>query len=69
MTQGDFGQELKQNNEKIIECIVLLREQRDELAFIIERQYEERKKLETEMERITYKLCLVSLTIICRKSY
>lgn len=63
MTQGDFGQELRENNEKIIECILLLREQREELIFIIEKQYEERKKLETEMERITYKLCLVSFSL------
>ncbi|CAG9820598.1 unnamed protein product [Phaedon cochleariae] len=57
----DIGQELRENNEKIVECILLLRDQRDELGFIIERQYEERKKLETEMERITYKLCLVRI--------
>lgn len=62
MTQGDFGQELRTNNDKIVECILLLREQREELAYIIGKQYEERKKLETEMERITYKLCLVNFS-------
>lgn len=60
MTQEDLGQELRENNDKIVECILLLRQQREELCYIIEKQYDERKKLETEMERITYKLCLVS---------
>lgn len=64
MTQEEFGQELRENNQKIVECVRLLREQRDELAFIIEKQYQERKKLETDMERITYKLCLVSFYLV-----
>lgn len=59
MTQEDLGKELRENSDKIVECILLLREQRAELAYIIERQYEERQKLENEMEKITYKLCLV----------
>ncbi|XP_072388506.1 macrophage migration inhibitory factor-like isoform X1 [Diabrotica undecimpunctata] len=54
----DIGGELRNNNEKIVEYILSLRQHRDELIYIIDKQYKERKKLETEMERITYKLCL-----------
>ncbi|KAG5881467.1 hypothetical protein JTB14_000895 [Gonioctena quinquepunctata] len=62
----DLGKELRENNEKIVECIKTLKEQRDELAYIIEKQQEERQKLETEMERITYKLCLINKSLAQR---
>ncbi|XP_023020511.1 uncharacterized protein [Leptinotarsa decemlineata] len=66
MGNEDMGRELRENNEKIVECILLLKEQRDELTFIIDKQQEERKKLETEMERITYKLCLINKSLAQR---
>ncbi|KAJ8978791.1 hypothetical protein NQ317_015515 [Molorchus minor] len=61
--QPEIGRELREHNEKIVQCLLLLNEQRNELAFLIEKQYEERKKLEMEMERITYKLCLINKSL------
>lgn len=58
-TEQELGRELKENNEKIVHCLLEMRTQRDELVFLIQKQREERKKLEVEMERLTYKLCLV----------
>lgn len=56
-----MAKELRENNDKICNYICNLKSQREELIYIIEKQYDERKRLETEMERITYKLCLVRL--------
>lgn len=73
MSKQNFGGELRENNEKIVECILLLRDQRSELGFIIEKQYEERKNLEKEMERLTFKLCLLNKSlaqrILAKKNY
>ncbi|XP_050517008.1 uncharacterized protein LOC126891778 [Diabrotica virgifera virgifera] len=66
ITKDDIGTELRTNNEKIVEYIISLRQHRDELIFIIDKQYKERKKLETEMERITYKLCLINKSMAQR---
>ncbi|XP_057669921.1 uncharacterized protein LOC130902106 [Diorhabda carinulata] len=62
----EIGRELKENNEKIVEYIVCLRQHREELTYIIDKQYKERKKLETEMERVTYKLCLINKSMAQR---
>lgn len=63
------GLELKERNEKICNCIKELKVQRNELDFLIEKQQEEKIKLQTEIERITYKLSLVrSLLLYIRLS-
>ncbi|CAG9857709.1 unnamed protein product [Phyllotreta striolata] len=62
----EMGRILKENNDKICDYICNLRTQRDDLVYIIEKQYEERKRLETEMERITYKLCLINKSMAQR---
>lgn len=59
--KDEMAKELRENNDKICNYICNLKSQREELIYIIEKQYDERKRLETEMERITYKLCLVRL--------
>lgn len=56
---SDPGAELRINNEKIIEFLLTLRAQRNELQLIIEKQEEEKRRLQHEIERITYKLNLV----------
>lgn len=58
------GQELTTNNHDIVKYICDIEEERKTLDHIIQRQYEERKKVEAEIERLTYKLCLVCLLII-----
>ncbi|KAK5638586.1 hypothetical protein RI129_012881 [Pyrocoelia pectoralis] len=50
---------LMSNNEKIIKCITDLKNQRNELDFVINNQQEEKLKLQTEAERITFKLGII----------
>lgn len=57
--EEEIGKEVKENNEKIVRYLLELRAQRDELMFLIQKQAEEKAKFEMEMERLTYKLCLV----------
>lgn len=65
---SELGRELSDHNHQIVKCILELHEQRDELAMLIKLQLDEKAKLESEIERITYKLGVVSthysLTII-----
>lgn len=56
---GKTGQELTTNNHDIVKYICDIEEERKTLEHIIQKQYEERKKVEAEIERLTYKLCLV----------
>lgn len=56
----DPGAKLRQNNDKIVHFIQTLKEQRAEIANLIEKQEVEKKKLEVEIERCTYKISLVS---------
>ncbi|KAJ8957951.1 hypothetical protein NQ318_001950 [Aromia moschata] len=44
MTEQEMGKDLRDHNDKIVQCITVLREQRDELNYLIEKQQEERKK-------------------------
>ncbi|KAJ8909880.1 hypothetical protein NQ315_013514 [Exocentrus adspersus] len=55
-----MGKEVKENNEAIVHCLLELRKQRDDLEYLLEKQLEEKKTLEMEMERLTYKLCLIN---------
>ncbi|XP_031331076.1 13 kDa deflagellation-inducible protein-like [Photinus pyralis] len=48
------------NNDKIIKCIADLKKQRKELEFLIGKQQEEQSTLQTEMERITLRLGVIS---------
>lgn len=56
---SETGEELRENNEKIVKLIQELKAQRDEMNVLIVKQEEEKSHLETEIERITYKLTLV----------
>lgn len=58
-TVEEIGKEVKENNEKIVRYLLELKSQRDELMFLIQKQVDEKAKFEMEMERLTYKLCLV----------
>lgn len=58
------GQMLKERNDQICKCITEMKKQRSELNFLINKQQEEKLKLQTEIERITYKLSLVSGRLI-----
>lgn len=58
---GKTGQELTTNNHDIVKYICDIEEERKTLEHIIQKQYEERKKVEAEIERLTYKLCLVCI--------
>lgn len=53
------GSELRLNNEKIVEYMRLLKKQKDEITFLIEKQEEEKVKIQNEIEKLTYKLTLV----------
>ncbi|CAH1099552.1 unnamed protein product [Psylliodes chrysocephalus] len=64
--KDEMAKELRENNDKICNYICNLKSQREELIYIIEKQYDERKRLETEMERITYKLCLINKSMAQR---
>ncbi|KAF5284657.1 hypothetical protein FQR65_LT13488 [Abscondita terminalis] len=54
------GTILKERNEQIVKYISELKTQRNELNFLIDKQQEEKFKLETEIRRITYKLSLLN---------
>jgi hypothetical protein len=57
---SDSGHELRENNEKIVKLMSLLKKQRDEMNYLIEKQQLEKGRIETEIEKLTFKLSLVS---------
>lgn len=59
------GTELKECNDKIVSYVSELKKQRTELNYLIERQMEEKKDLQLEMERIAYKLKVASKIYLC----
>lgn len=61
---SNTGRRLRENNEEILKYINQLREQRNELGFLVEKQKTEKAKLEEEMARISYKLGLVRISHI-----
>ncbi|GJQ85293.1 hypothetical protein Trydic_g23190 [Trypoxylus dichotomus] len=54
---------LRDNNVEISKYITLLKEQREELAILIEKQETEKKQLKTEMDRLKYKYRLVTKSL------
>lgn len=54
------GKALNVNNQDIVKYLCGIEEERKNLEIIIQKQYQERKKIEADIERLTYKLCLVS---------
>lgn len=60
---SELGRELSEHNHQIVNCISELHQQRDELDMLIKLQKEEKLKLESEIERISYKLGVVSTNI------
>ncbi|XP_018326657.1 uncharacterized protein LOC108737956 [Agrilus planipennis] len=59
-------QDLKVNIDLIVKCIEELKLQRSELSLLIEKQLKEKNCLEAEIERITYKLGLLSKNLCQR---
>ncbi|XP_044762935.1 uncharacterized protein LOC123319918 isoform X2 [Coccinella septempunctata] len=60
---SNTGRRLRENNEEILKYINQLREQRNELGFLVEKQKTEKANLEAEMARITYKLSLINKSL------
>lgn len=60
---SNTGRRLRENNEEILKYINQLREQRNELGFLVEKQKTEKAKLEEEMARISYKLGLIDKSL------
>lgn len=56
---SETGSELRNNNEKIVKFMILLKQQRDEMSFLIQKQKEEKNRIQTEIEKLTFKLSLV----------
>ncbi|XP_017769250.1 PREDICTED: uncharacterized protein LOC108557303 [Nicrophorus vespilloides] len=57
---------LKTNNDKIISYIQELKRQRDEVIHTIRKQEEEKALLNTEMERLAYKINIISKSLAQR---
>lgn len=51
---------LKEINDKIMTYLSDLKKQRDELHYLIEKQLSQKKELQIEIERLTYKLKIVN---------
>ncbi|KAI4454629.1 sjoegren syndrome nuclear autoantigen 1 [Holotrichia oblita] len=54
---------LRSNNDEISKYLILLKEQRDELTMLIEKQESEKKQLKTEIARLKYKFKLVTKSL------
>lgn len=65
----DSGTELRENNEKIVRLMALLKKQRDEMTYLIQKQQEEKTRIQTEIERLSFKLSLVSCKILKKKLF
>ncbi|KAF7267473.1 uncharacterized protein LOC143194147 [Rhynchophorus ferrugineus] len=62
----DTGRELSSNNVDIVKYLCNIEEERATLEDIIQKQYQERKKIEMEIEKLTYKLCLINKSLSMR---
>ncbi|XP_068902429.1 putative autophagy-related protein 11 [Tenebrio molitor] len=60
---SDSGHELRENNEKIVKLMSLLKKQRDEMNYLIEKQQLEKGRIETEIEKLTFKLSLLTKSL------
>ncbi|KAH1018299.1 uncharacterized protein LOC109543770 [Dendroctonus ponderosae] len=60
------GKELNVNNQDIVKYLCGIEEERRNLENIIQKQYQERKKIEADIERLTYKLCLINKSLSMR---
>lgn len=58
---AQVGKELDVNNQGIVKYLCGIEEERRNLEIIIQKQYQERKRIEADIERLTYKLCLVGI--------
>lgn len=59
----NIDKSLRENNEEILKYLNQLKEQREELYFLIERQNAEKTKIETEIQRLHYKLTLLTKSL------
>lgn len=57
---SDPGAQLRKNNDQIVHYLTTLKTQRNEINQLIQKQEDEMKKLQQEVERITYKIALVA---------
>lgn len=57
---SDSGHELRDNNEQIVKLINQLKKQRKDMNYLIEKQELEKGRIQTEIEKLSFKLTLVS---------
>ncbi|KAK9892408.1 hypothetical protein WA026_019858 [Henosepilachna vigintioctopunctata] len=60
---SNAGRRLRESNEEILKYISQLREQRNELGILVDKQRIEKSHLEAEMARISYKLSLINKSL------
>nr|XP_008194938.1 PREDICTED: Sjoegren syndrome nuclear autoantigen 1 homolog [Tribolium castaneum] len=60
---SDSGHELRENNEKIVKLMSILKKQRNEMNFLIEKQVEEKSRIQNEIERLSFKLSLLTKSL------
>lgn len=63
---SEIGATLRANNEQIVHYLKTLKEQRDEINLIIQKQEQEMRRLQYEIERITYKMALITKSLAQR---
>ncbi|XP_030754876.1 uncharacterized protein LOC115881506 [Sitophilus oryzae] len=62
----ETGHKLSSNNEDIVRYLCGIENERQTLEDIIQKQYQERKRIEIEIEKLTYKLCLINKSLSMR---
>lgn len=65
--ESPSGQKLTTNNQTIVNCILELKTQYQDMCLLLKKQEEERGKLQAEMDRIAYKLLLVTKKTLLKK--
>ncbi|XP_044261445.1 cilia- and flagella-associated protein 251-like [Tribolium madens] len=60
---SDSGHELRENNEKIVKLMSILKKQRNEMNYLIEKQKEEKNRIQNEIEKLTFKLSLLTKSL------
>ncbi|XP_063926844.1 uncharacterized protein LOC135140284 [Zophobas morio] len=60
---SESGTELRNNNERIVKLMALLKAQRDEMTYLITKQQEEKHKIENEIEKLSFKLTLLTKSL------
>ncbi|CAG9768057.1 unnamed protein product [Ceutorhynchus assimilis] len=62
----ETGKTLNTNNQGIIKYLCGMEEERNNLGTIIQKQFEEREKIESDIEKLTFKLGLINKSLTMR---